>query len=188
MRPARPHMLWLPLLAVAACGGGDREQVKPRRAAVGRAFQSTDSSPQTTPQQTQAPAPERKRQSLAERRRLKEAQALQQQQEDRKGEPDKDKRDYGAELAERFGSPLSCMKPKRGDDVPTRINISLTAKVMPSGAITRGSASSSALDSDELKCVERLLLSRSLAQPIEDAPRTVTATVRLQMKQPAASK
>jgi hypothetical protein len=100
--------------------------------------------------------------------------------------PEKEKRDYGAELLAAVGSPVDCLKPRTaGPDVPGRISIVVDATVTETGLVTRGYASSSQLDAEELKCVEQRLATLRMRGPIEDAPRSVRATVELALQPPA---
>jgi hypothetical protein len=101
--------------------------------------------------------------------------------EDKPKEEEKE-RDYSRELQTAIGSPLGCLKPRPSDRAPPEIVIHIGAHVMPSGGVGRAEVSSPQLDADEVKCVRQLAEARRLSPPIEDAPRRVDATIRLEPK------
>jgi hypothetical protein len=96
-------------------------------------------------------------------------------------------RDYAAELLGALGTPSDCLKPRNAADAPPEIAVDLEAHVLDTGQTTRGYARSPALDPDELSCVQRRLEAVRLQAPVQDAPRTITATLRLQLKTAAKS-
>lgn len=96
------------------------------------------------------------------------------------------KRDLGQELLAAIGSPTDCLRPRTGPDVPASISVALEAVVVESGMVTRAYARSSALAPEENECVRKRLAGVSLRGPIEEAPRSVTAT--LEFKQKSAEK
>jgi hypothetical protein len=99
---------------------------------------------------------------------------------------EKEKRDFSAELLAAVGSPVQCLKPRTaGPDVPSQISIAIDATVVETGLVTRAYASSSQLDAEELKCVEQRLSTLRMRAPIEDAPRSIRATIELALQPPA---
>lgn len=98
--------------------------------------------------------------------------------------PEKEKRDYSAELRAALGSPVHCLKPRSGSDVPKEIVIDVDATVVELGLVTRAYVRSSQLDDTEIECVQRQLATLRLRAPIEGAPRNVPATIKLEL-QPA---
>lgn len=97
---------------------------------------------------------------------------------------EKPKRDYSAELLAAVGTPAACLKARSSADAPAEISVSLETHVVDTGAVTRGYASSSRLDDEELLCIRKLLSGLRFQAPVDEAPRTVTATLRLQLKAP----
>ncbi len=91
------------------------------------------------------------------------------------------KRDFSAELVSILGLPSSCLKPRAASTGPSTTDLSVTAHVMPSGSVSRGEAASAQLDANELACVRRLVESVHFAQPIDNAPFSVSATVKIQL-------
>lgn len=104
--------------------------------------------------------------------------------EEPKKEEEEKERDYGADLSQALGSPVDCLAQRTLTDAPEAITINLEAYVMDSGGVGRAYASSAALAADELDCVRRRLEAVRLATPIEEAPRRVTSTIRLELKKP----
>ncbi|MFI5305989.1 MAG: hypothetical protein ACHQ53_01475 [Polyangiales bacterium] len=95
---------------------------------------------------------------------------------------EKPKRDYAAELLTAVGSPTDCLKTREGPDVPSEILVELEGHFLETGAMSRGYARSSVLDPGELDCMRGHLESVRLQPPIEAAPRTVSATLKLTLK------
>jgi hypothetical protein len=107
-------------------------------------------------------------------------------------QPDKpaeapEKRDYSAELLSAVGSPVDCLKPRDSADAPPEIRIDLEAHVLDTGSISRGYARSSQLERQELDCVRTRLEGAHLRGPIEEAPRTVSSTLSIKLKNAAKS-
>lgn len=98
-------------------------------------------------------------------------------------EPEK-KRDYEAELTTAVGTPTDCLKPREGPDSPSEIRVELEAHFLETGAMSRGYARSSQLDPEELTCLRSRLEAVRLQSPIEEAPRTVHATLSFKLKKP----
>jgi hypothetical protein len=96
-------------------------------------------------------------------------------------------RDLDAELKEAFGTPLSCLKPRTGPDVPPEIRIDIEATLIDNGMVTRSEARSAQLDDEELRCVRQRLSSVRLREPIEEAPRSARAAIQLTLKTPEKS-
>jgi hypothetical protein len=94
-------------------------------------------------------------------------------------EPAKPQRNLQAELETMMGSPVTCLAPRPAKEAPSQISISLTANVMPSGAVGRGEVSAPGLSPEELSCVRSRLESLRFAQPVENAPRTVSGSISI---------
>lgn len=94
-------------------------------------------------------------------------------------EPAKPPRNLKAELESMMGSPITCLKPRPANEAPPSVSISLTASVMPSGAVGRGEVSAPGLEPDEVSCVRSRLESLHFAEPIENAPITVSGSITL---------
>lgn len=93
-------------------------------------------------------------------------------------EPEKE-RDLGAELKRLVGDPRSCFKTRSQHQGPKTIAISVRATVMATGAISRASVSSSSLDDEERKCIDRRVSAARFAGPVQGAPRSVQTTVEV---------
>lgn len=94
-------------------------------------------------------------------------------------EPAKEPRNLQSELEAMMGSPVTCLKPRPASQAPASVNISLSANVMPSGAVGRGEVSAPGLEPEEVSCVRSRLESLRFAQPIENAPLTVRGSITL---------
>jgi hypothetical protein len=94
-------------------------------------------------------------------------------------EPAKPPRNLQTELETMMGSPVSCLAPRAANEAPSQISISLSANVMPSGAVGRGEVSAPGLSKEELSCVRSRLESLRFAQPVENAPRTVSGSISI---------
>lgn len=94
------------------------------------------------------------------------------------------KRDYGAELLRAVGSPVDCLVPRSTSDAPAVLAIDIEAYVMPSGGVGRGVARSALLGEEELSCIRRRIEAIRLSPPIEEAPRRVSTTWRLELQKP----
>jgi hypothetical protein len=94
-------------------------------------------------------------------------------------DPVKPTRNLQTELESMMGSPVTCLAARTAKEAPSQITISLTANVMPSGAVGRGEVSAPGLSPDELSCVRSRLESLRFAQPVENAPRTVSGSISI---------
>ena len=89
-------------------------------------------------------------------------------------------RDLGQELAAVLGQPIRCL------DVPAvvagggKLTITATAQVMPSGRITRASASAPGQPAEALRCIEGIVTAGRLQGSVPGAPRQVAASVTIQ--------
>ena len=101
--------------------------------------------------------------------------------EEKDEEPEK-KRDYNAELLAALGTPNDCLKPRQGDDSPAEIKVELEGHFLETGAMSRAYARSAQLAPEELQCVSSRLQALRLAAPVEEAPRTVQATLTFKLK------
>jgi len=92
-------------------------------------------------------------------------------------------RDYPAELLSAVHGAESCVQPRTASAaVPTEVLISLEALVLESGTIVSGTARGAALTPEEIECVKRRLESTRLPDKVKDAPRRVSATLKLTFK------
>jgi hypothetical protein len=91
-------------------------------------------------------------------------------------------RDYAAELLQALGSPIDCLRPRKGEAAPPALRIDVEAHVMPSGGVGRALARCPDLDAGELACIRRRAEGLRLQAPIEGAPRQVDATIHLTRK------
>lgn len=89
------------------------------------------------------------------------------------------------ELETMLGSPASCLVPRAAGS--GAVQISLSATIMPSGAVSRSEASAAGLTPDELKCLRGRIEALRFAQPIEGAPLTVTGSLTLEQAPAPAS-
>jgi hypothetical protein len=94
-------------------------------------------------------------------------------------EPEKPPRNLQNELETMMGSPASCLGARPASEAPANLNIALSASIMPSGTVGRGEVSAPGLTPDEVTCVRSRLESLRFAQPIENAPLTVSGTITL---------
>ena len=84
------------------------------------------------------------------------------------------------ELESMIGSPVDCIAPRAAANAPPQLRLSLSASVMPSGAVGRGEVSaSSELTKPELDCVRGRLEALHFAAPIDNAPLTVSGSITL---------
>jgi hypothetical protein len=92
---------------------------------------------------------------------------------------EKPRRNLQNELETMMGSPADCLAARPADQAPARVNISLSANVMPSGAVGRGEVSAPDLSPEEISCVRTRLEALHFAPPIENAPFTVNGALTL---------
>ena len=93
---------------------------------------------------------------------------------------DKQPRNLQQELESMIGSPVDCLAPRPREGAPPELRLSLSASVMPSGAVGRGEVSGSAqLTKPELDCVRARIEGLHFATPIENAPLTVSGSITL---------
>jgi hypothetical protein len=90
-------------------------------------------------------------------------------------------RDLARELAILIGQPISCVDLAAVVAGGGRVDIAVSAQVVPSGRITRAEATAKGQPDRALRCVEQLATSRSLRGPVPDAPRRVSTTVSMQV-------
>jgi hypothetical protein len=93
-------------------------------------------------------------------------------------EPEKPARSLQRELETMLGSPASCLAPRAAGS--GAIQISLSATIVPSGAVSRGEVSAAGLGPEELKCLRGRVEALRFAEPIEGAPLTVTGSLTLE--------
>jgi hypothetical protein len=93
---------------------------------------------------------------------------------------DKPARNLQHELEDMIGSPSDCMAAQKPDAAPSEVRLSLTASVMPSGAVGRAEVSASTqLGKQELDCVRTKLEALHFATPIENAPIQVSGSITM---------
>jgi len=93
---------------------------------------------------------------------------------------EKPARNLQHELESMIGSPVDCIAPRPAANAPPQLRLSLSASVMPSGAVGRGEVSaSSELTKPELDCVRGRLEALHFAAPIDNAPLTVSGSITL---------
>jgi hypothetical protein len=103
---------------------------------------------------------------------------------DQSPEQAKIERNYEAELRSLIGNPVECLEPRTSDQAPDAITVSLEAHITVNGVISRSSASSPLLTNIELSCIKKRIDVARFSAPVEDAPRTVTATIVLHQTKP----
>lgn len=91
------------------------------------------------------------------------------------------KRDLPAELAQLVGQPLSCVDFAAIVEGGGKLDISVSAQVVPSGRITRAEVSAPGQPPKALRCIEQLVTAGSLQAPVPEAPRAVRTTVTMQV-------
>jgi len=98
----------------------------------------------------------------------------------------KPERDLAAELAGLVGAPAQCVDLATVARGGGRLTITLSATVVPSGRITRASASAPGQPTQAVRCLEQRLAAASFRGPVEGAPRSVTTTVPIEVVSQAA--
>ncbi len=88
-------------------------------------------------------------------------------------------RDLSADLVSAVGAPTACIDLAAARAARGHLSIRITATVMPTGAITRASASGAGLSPQAISCIEARALSARLAAPVEGAPRSVSGTIEV---------
>jgi hypothetical protein len=91
----------------------------------------------------------------------------------------KPERDFSNELAQMMGSPADCLDVRPAADAPKQLDISLSTRVMPSGAVASSEVQASGLGPGELACLRRRMEGLHFAPPIEHAPFAVNGTIHL---------
>jgi hypothetical protein len=92
-------------------------------------------------------------------------------------------RDYPAELLAAARGSESCVQARTAStSLPTELLISLDALVLESGTVVSATARAAALTPEELECVNKRLESTRLPANVKDAPRRVSATLKLTFK------
>jgi hypothetical protein len=94
-------------------------------------------------------------------------------------QPEAPPRNLQSELEVMMGSPVNCLQARPASSAPGQVNISLRANIMPSGAVGRGEVSAPGLSPEEVACVRSRLESLRFAEPIENAPLSVSGSLTL---------
>ena len=81
------------------------------------------------------------------------------------------------ELAAAIGSPTSCLDLETARSLHGHLSVSVSATVMPTGNVTRATASGGSLPAAVLTCLQTRALGAHLAAPVEGAPRTVSTSI-----------
>ena len=98
---------------------------------------------------------------------------------------DKPRRNFPSELVQLVGSPLDCLKARPAEDAPSSLEIALSTKVMPSGAVAQSEVSAPGLEPEEIACLRKRVENIHFAAPIENAPFPVSGSLRLTRGAPA---
>jgi hypothetical protein len=170
----------MPLLWALACGGGGAEPIAPSPPpprGIPRVA-STDGPPAEPAAAEPAATPE-------PFRWLDETRAAKLDKPADTASPDAGKRDYDAELRAAVGDPSGCLRARTGPDIPRQISIEVEAHVMAAGNISRSYVRSPQLAAEELECIRKRIEPLHLRPPIDDAPRSVRATLTLALETPA---
>ena len=88
-------------------------------------------------------------------------------------------RDYAAELLTAMRGAEACVQPRPASQVLPELSVSLEGLVLESGTVVTGSARAPVLTPEELDCMKRRLESTRLPPGVKDAPRRVSASLRL---------
>lgn len=90
--------------------------------------------------------------------------------------------DREAELRALVGDPSSCIG--RLENPPAEISIQVAATVSTSGVVTRYEVSGASLSDEARECIGNRLANARFSGPVEDAPRTIRATVIVRWQAP----
>lgn len=90
--------------------------------------------------------------------------------------------DREGELRALVGDPTACIG--RIEDPPAELSIHLAATVSTSGVVTRYEVSNAHLSDEAIECIGNRLANARFAGPVEDAPRTIHATVVVRWQAP----
>lgn len=90
-------------------------------------------------------------------------------------------RDLPAELTALLGQPAECLDLAQVASAGGRVTIIVTAYAVPSGRITRASATAPGQPATALRCIEQRAASISLRGPVPGAPLQVTATIPVEV-------
>ncbi len=169
------------LLVVCICSlgcdrlGCERNQLNPTPV-IRRATGSDETPGSGVAAQKRAETAEQaeKRRELAQKALA--AGPLEQKMPESEGEKE---RDLEGELKRLVGNPSACLKTRSQSEGPKTIYISVRATVMATGSISRAEVSSSSLDEEERKCIDRRVTASRFAGPVEEAPRTVQTTIEI---------
>jgi len=97
------------------------------------------------------------------------------------------KRDLSEELKSAVGNPALCIKPRlASENVARDITITLSAMAMETGTLGRTSVAAPGLQADEIACIKAMLDHARVGPNVPEAPRDVTAEVRLVRAAPTA--
>jgi len=173
--------IWIGVaLCLIACGdtsapAQDTSQPRPRGVFQGGTDKPTNDTPAAAPAQPQPQPVFPQQQQQAEPTKPKPEAPPEQKPEER---------DLNAELLAAVGSPVDCLKPRQGDSAPTALRIQIDATVVETGLVTRAYVHASDLDAEELQCMTKRVSALRLRAPIDQAPRSLSATLELTAKTP----
>jgi len=180
-------MRWLGVLALlGACGIATTppgKSDKPRGADTRTSIpRPTDDTEDDTEEEDPAPARRDPMQvQLAED--PAEAPATPPGEGEAEEEAEKPERDLSAELQAALAGAVGCLGVREANQGPDQLSFSVSVTFVASGMATRAEASSADLTEAERVCVRQRALATRLQGPLEDAPRTVAATVTLNRQQ-----
>lgn len=80
-------------------------------------------------------------------------------------------------LRMQFGTPTDCISEATRPTLAGTLSLTVTVRVMPSGRVTSAIVTGRGLSSEDLTCMRERAEQIHLPGPVEDAPRTVMATV-----------
>lgn len=89
--------------------------------------------------------------------------------------------DLRAALQRAFGSPAHCISSETRAHLGDSLSLLVSVRVTGTGRVVSATVTGSSLSDDDLSCMRRHAESLRLPSPIEDAPRTVAASVRYEV-------
>lgn len=87
-------------------------------------------------------------------------------------------RDLEADLRRAFGAPADCLSEETRDAMGDALTLQVSVRVTPAGRVVSAEVTGGALSEADRACLTRRAEGIRMAAPIEDAPRTVSATIR----------
>lgn len=87
-----------------------------------------------------------------------------------------------------LGDPSACMKPRAADTWRGTLEVNVTGFLMPSGGIVGNEMTGEGLAPDEQACIKHAIETVRLARPIDNAPLSISATLRLRVPKDATAR